>query len=92
MNFKINELMSLYSTGEDRAEGQWLWRRLFVYLATLLLWALLREAILRAPIEHLPRLAEGLMGLIALMSLLYLVAPSAQQVLNLASLRWGPKA
>lgn len=74
---------------EDRAEGQWLWRRLFVYLATLLLWALLREAVLRAPPEDLPRLAEGLMGLLALMSLLYLVAPSAQQVLNLAQMKWG---
>lgn len=73
----------------DHAEGQWLWRRLFVYLATLLLWALLRDAVLRAPLEHLPRIAEGLMGLLALMCLLYLVAPSAQQVLNLAQLRWG---
>jgi len=73
----------------DRAEGQWLWRRVFVYLATLLLWALLREAVLKVPHEQMPRVAEGLMGLIALMSLLYLVAPSAQQVLNLARMRWG---
>ena len=76
----------------DRAEGQWLWRRLFVYLATLLLWALLREAVMRVPSEEMPRVAEGLMGLIALMSLLYLVAPSAQQVLNLAQLRWGGRS
>jgi len=91
MNFKISGLKPDLEQAQDRAEGQWLWRRLFVYLATLLLWALLREAILRAPLEQMPRLAEGLMGLIALMSLLYLVAPSAQQVLNLASLRWGAK-
>lgn len=76
----------------DRAEGQWLWRRLFVYLATLLLWALLREVVLRVPLEQMPRVAEGLMGMIALMSVLYLVAPSAQQVLNLAQMRWGGRA
>ncbi|MGI4817241.1 MAG: hypothetical protein ACRYFE_01835 [Janthinobacterium lividum] len=79
-------------TSQDHAEGQWFWRRLFVYLATLLFWLLLRDLVLRAPPEHLPRLAEGLMGLMALMSLLYLVAPSAQQVVNLAQLRWGRRS
>lgn len=79
-------------SSDDRAEGQWLWRRLFVYLATLLLWVLLREAVLRAPPEQLPRLAEGLMGLLALMSLLYLVAPSAQQVVNLAQSKLAVRA
>ena len=75
----------------DRAEGQWLWRRLFVYLATLLVWVLLREAVLGTAPEQLPRVAEGLMGLLALMCLLYLVAPSAQQVMNLAGWKWGQR-
>ncbi|WP_292051252.1 MULTISPECIES: hypothetical protein [unclassified Brevundimonas] len=66
------------------AEGQWVWRRLYVYLCTMLIWVLLRDALHRAPADQVQRFAEGLMGLLALMSLLYLVAPSAQQVVNLA--------
>ena len=66
------------------AEGQWVWRRLYVYLCTMLIWVLLRDALYRTPAEQTQRFAEGLMGLLALMSLLYLVAPSAQQVVNLA--------
>lgn len=68
----------------DLAEGRWFWRRLYVYLATLLIWFLLREVVHRAPPEQLRHLADGLMGLVALLGLLYLVAPSAQQVVNLA--------
>lgn len=45
----------------------------------------------RAAATDLPRIAEGLMGLMALMLLLYLVAPSAQQIVNLARLRAGGK-
>lgn len=73
----------------DLAEGRWLWRRLYVYAASLALWLLLRLAVTRAAADDLPRIAEGLMGLIALMLLLYLVAPSAQQIVNLARLRAG---
>lgn len=76
----------------DRAEGQWLWRRLFVYLSCVLLWWLLREVVHQVPPAMLPGIADGLMGLIALMCLLYLVAPSAQQVINLATTRWGGRA
>ncbi|WP_297802830.1 hypothetical protein [uncultured Brevundimonas sp.] len=68
----------------DRAEGRWFWRRLYVYLATMLIWVLLRDAVRLSPPEQLRHLADGLMGLIALMCLLYLVAPSAQQIVNLA--------
>lgn len=73
----------------ELAEGRWLWRRLYVYAASLALWLLLRLAVTRAAASDLPRIAEGLMGLIALMLLLYLVAPSAQQVLNMMRLRAG---
>ncbi|MEN5146074.1 hypothetical protein [Brevundimonas diminuta] len=76
----------------ELAEGRWLWRRLYVYAASLALWLLLRLAVTRAAATDLPRIAEGLMGLIALMLLLYLVAPSAQQIVNLARLRAGGKA
>lgn len=73
----------------ELAEGRWLWRRLYVYAASLALWLLLRLTVTRAVATDLPRIAEGLMGLIALMLLLYLVAPSAQQIVNLARLRAG---
>ena len=52
---------------------------------------LMTLAVNRAEAADLPRIAEGLMGLIALMLLLYLVAPSAQQIVNLARLRAGGK-
>jgi len=73
----------------EMAEGRWLWRRLYVYGASLALWLLLRLAVNRAEAADMPRIAEGLMGLIALMLLLYLVAPSAQQIVNMMRLRVG---
>ena len=73
----------------DLAEGRWLWRRIYVYGASLALWLLLRLAVNRAEASDLPRIADGLMGLIALMLLLYLVAPSAQQIVNMMRLRAG---
>ncbi|WP_313005386.1 hypothetical protein [Brevundimonas sp.] len=70
------------------AEGRWLWRRLYVFTASAALWWLLARAIGRTAPSDLPRVAEGLMGLIALMLVLYLVAPTAQQmVAMLANLR-----
>lgn len=62
------------------AEGRWLWRRLYVFGFTLGAWLLLDRAIARAPAEALPRLIEALMTLQALAVVLYLVAPSAQQI------------
>ncbi|MFS0709087.1 hypothetical protein [Brevundimonas phoenicis] len=73
----------------EMAEGRWLWRRLYVYGASLALWLLLRLAVNRTEAADMPRIAEGLMGLIALMLLLYLVAPSAQQIVNMMRLRAG---
>ncbi|QTC86655.1 hypothetical protein [Brevundimonas pondensis] len=70
------------------AEGRWLWRRLYVFAASAGLWWLLGRAIGRTASEDLPRVVEGLMGLIALMQVLYLVAPTAQQMIAmLANLR-----
>ena len=71
------------------AEGRWLWRRLYVFVASAVLWWLLARAVGRTHPADLPRVADGLMGLIALMLLLYLVAPSAQQIVNLARWRAG---
>lgn len=70
------------------AEGRWLWRRLYVFAASAGLWWLLARAVRRTASADLPRVAEGLMGLLALMLVLYLVAPSAQQMIAmLANLR-----
>lgn len=70
------------------AEGRWLWRRLYVFVASAALWWLLARAVGRTEPADLPRVADGLMGLIALMLVLYLVAPTAQQMIAmLANLR-----
>jgi len=76
------------SDSSPLAEGQWLWRRLYVFLASGALWHLLADAIGRIEPEGLPRVAAGLMNLLALTLILYLVAPSAQQlVVLMANLR-----
>lgn len=67
------------------AEGRWLWRRLYVFATSAVAWMLLDRLIAVVPAEAAPRLVEGLMSLLALTMLLYLVAPSAQQLI--ASLR-----
>ncbi len=70
------------------AEGQWLWRRLYVFAASFALWWLLFDIVGRAEPAALPRLASGLMSLLGLTLILYLVAPSAQQLVALlANLR-----
>lgn len=70
------------------AEGRWLWRRLYVFVASAALWLLLARAVGRTAPADLPRVADGLMGLMALMLVLYLVAPTAQQMIALlANLR-----
>ena len=69
-------------------EGRWLWRRLYVFSATLGLWLLLRQTVSRTPPDRLPQLADGLIHLLALILVLYLVAPTAQQLIEmLAALR-----
>ncbi|WP_269514321.1 hypothetical protein [Brevundimonas subvibrioides] len=70
------------------AEGQWLWRRLYVFLASCALWRLLADAVGRTEPRSLPAVASGLMTLLALMLVVYLVAPTAQQlVVLMANLR-----
>lgn len=65
------------------AEGRWLWRRLYVFAVSLALWRMLASVIERAPAEAMARIASGLMGLLALTLVLYLVAPTAQQLIAL---------
>ena len=67
------------------AEGRWLWRRLYVFVTSAAAWLLLDRLIILTPPAAAPRLAQGLMALLALTMILYLVAPTAQQLI--ASLR-----
>ncbi|MDI1281986.1 MAG: hypothetical protein ACI9YM_001565 [Brevundimonas sp.] len=67
------------------AEGRWLWRRLYVFSASAALWLLLDRTLARVPASSLPRLVEALMALLALTLVLYLVAPTAQQLVTLAA-------
>ncbi len=73
------------------AEGRWLWRRLYVFATSAVAWLLLDRLIVLTPPEAAPRLAQALMGLLALIMVLYLVAPTAQQLIaTLAALRSCP--
>ena len=65
------------------AEGRWLFRRLYAFAVSTGLWVLLMRTVGRMPPEMLPRITDGLMGLLALILVLYLVAPTAQQLITL---------
>lgn len=67
------------------AEGRWLWRRLYAFAVTAALWWLLRRSIAATPPERMPETTAGLMGLMALILVLYLVAPTAQQLAAMAA-------
>ena len=65
------------------AEGRWLWRRVYVFSISLGLWKLMADVVRAATPEILPRISDGLMALLGLLLILYLVAPTAQQLLEL---------
>ena len=67
------------------AEGRWLFRRLYAFAVSAGLWVLLMQVVGRMPPQMLPRTADGLMGLLALILVLYLVAPTAQQLIALSA-------
>jgi hypothetical protein len=72
------------------AEGRWLWRRLYVFLTSGAAWLILDRLVARASAETALRLAGGLMALLALTLILYLVAPTAQQLIaSISALRAG---
>lgn len=70
------------------AEGRWFWRRLYVFVSTLVFWSLLTWSVSRTAAEHMAQVARGLMWLLGLVIVVYLIAPSAQQIVAiLADLR-----
>jgi hypothetical protein len=54
-----------------------------VFSISLGLWKLMADVVRTATPETLPRISDGLMGLLALLLILYLVAPTAQQLVEL---------
>lgn len=70
-------------TAPAQAEGRWLWRRSFVYAASLGLGLILMRLTERADPGDLPMLVRAVTGLMALMAVLYLVGPTAQQLITL---------
>lgn len=66
--------------GPGLPEARWFWRRLYVYAASVCGWGLLTWAVGRTPPPRLPSVAHGLMMLLGVTMVLYLVAPSAQQL------------
>lgn len=65
------------------AEGRWLWRRLYVFGCSLALWLVLARAVERLGEAQALVVVRGLMALQALTLVLYLVAPSAQQLITI---------
>lgn len=61
-------------------EARWLWRRLYVYIASVVGWSLLAWSVGRTPPQGMASVAHGLMVLLGVTMVLYLVAPSAQQL------------
>ena len=77
------------------AEGRWLWRRIYVFAVSAALWALLAAAVHTATPQTLPRITDGVTGLLALVLIIYLVAPTTQQLIELMAnlrLRLGGRA
>lgn len=64
------------------AEGRWLWRRLYVFGNSAMAWLVLDRLIVASPAAAGPDLARDLMALLALLGVLYLVAPTAQQLVS----------
>lgn len=61
-------------------EARWLWRRLYVYAASVIGWGLLTWSVARTPPQSMASVAHGLMILLGVTMVLYLVALSAQQL------------
>lgn len=74
--------MTSRSGKQGLAEGRWLWRRLYIFANSAMAWLVLDRVIAAAPSAAGPDLARDLMALLGLLGVLYLVAPTAQQLLS----------
>ena len=73
-------------------EGRWLWRRLYVYGLSAAIWVTLCAVLMRVPVADSVVVAFALMRLLTLVLLVYLVAPSAQQIVGVALAALGQRA
>lgn len=71
------------------AEGRWLWRRLYAFLTSAAAWVTLERLAADAPPEAAQELARHLILLLTLTVVLYLVGPTAQQLIAGASILKG---
>jgi hypothetical protein len=65
---------------EAMPEARWLWRRIYVFCTSAGAWLLLERIVRASPPEAALQVARSLMMLLALTMILYLVAPTAQQM------------
>jgi hypothetical protein len=88
---QTNDARGAARTTRPWPKGRWLFRRLYAFTVSAGLWVLLMRTVARMPAEMLLRMTDGLMGLLALILVLYLVAPTAQQLATLvANVRLRP--
>lgn len=69
----------------SRPEGNWFFRRLFVYGLAEQLVLLVLLAVLRMPDDQLRGVTYALLGLLALLLTFYLIAPSATEIVRFVS-------
>lgn len=67
-------------------DGVWTFRRVFVWLLTLVLLTLIWRIVELAPAEHLAGIAQGLIGLIALLVIVYTIGPTAEHIVRLGKI------
>ena len=64
-------------------ESQWLWRRIYTYVATVACLGLVGWIVHKlADGKHLAGIAYGLIGLSALLATYYLIAPAAEHIVR----------
>lgn len=78
------------NTRPARPEGDWTWRRAFIYAARVGLLALLAFVVHRAPPQAHQAIALALIAWGAMESTYYLIAPSATEIIRFVA-ELGPR-
>ena len=73
------------------AEGRWLFRRLYVFAVSAGLWVLLMRTVGRTPAEMLPRITDGLMGLLAAQAIAQLFCYPVSVWMARRQKAWDPR-
>lgn len=67
-------------TQDPPSEPKWLWRRAFIWFVTTLSMIAVGFVVALAPRNDLQTIALALIGLVGVMSTIYLIAPSAEEI------------